>query len=114
MAEETQKGLHVPVLWDELEDVPLVLANQVLGQVGQQGEVILTFGQLTPPLLLGTPEQQEKQANDIPFVSVKPVARLALTKAGLDDLIRVLQLTQENYERAQMQLQQQGKEDDEQ
>lgn len=114
MTEETQKRLHVPVLWDGVEDVPLVLVNQVLGQVGQQGEVILTFGQLTPPLLLGTPEQQAEQANEIPFVSVKSVARLALTKEGLDDLIRVLRITQENYERAQMQLQQQGKEDDEQ
>ncbi len=104
MTEDTQKELQIPVLWDGVENVPLVLTNQVLGQVGQQGEVILTFGQVNPPLLMGTPEQQAQQASDIPFVAVKPVARLALTKAGLDDLVRVLQETQKNYEQAQRQI----------
>ncbi|MBA2713885.1 MAG: hypothetical protein H0U55_10095 [Rubrobacteraceae bacterium] len=101
VAEDTQRSLQIPVLWDGVENVPLVLTNQVLGQVGQQGEVILTFGQVNPPLLMGTPEQQAQQAGEIPFVAVKPVARLALTKAGLDDLVRVLQDTQRNYEQAQ-------------
>lgn len=108
MSEETRREIQIPVLWSGAEDVPLVLVNQVLGQVGQQGEVILTFGQITPPLLMGTPEQQAEQVSEIPFVSVKPVARLALTKAGLDDLVRVLQETQKNYERAQRQTRQAG------
>jgi hypothetical protein len=106
VAEETETTLNVPVIWDGVEDVPLVLANQVLGQVGHQGEVILTFGQITPPILQGTLEQQAEQASEIPFVSVKPMARVALTKAGLDDLIRVLQATQKNYERAETHLKQ--------
>ena len=95
------EDMQIPVFWDAVEDVPLVLVNQVLGQVGQQDEVILTFGQVNPPLLMGTREQQAQQASEIPFVAVKPVARLALTKAGLDDLVRVLQDTQRNYERVQ-------------
>ena len=105
MTEDTQTGVNVPVIWDGIENVPLALANQVLGQVGVQGEVILTFGQITPPILVGKSEQQVSQAQEIPFVAVKPVARLALTKAGLDDLVRVLQATQKNYERTQEQLQ---------
>jgi hypothetical protein len=105
VTEDTQTGVNVPVLWDGVEDVPLTLANQVLAQVGHQGEVILTFGQITPPILVGKPEQQAAQAEEIPFVAVKPVARVALTKAGLDDLVRVLQATQKNHERVQEQLQ---------
>jgi hypothetical protein len=105
VTEDTRTGVNVPVIWDGIEDVSLAFANQVLGQVGPQGEVILTFGQITPPILVGKPEQQAAQVEEIPFVAVKPVARLALTKAGLDDLVRVLRATQENHERAQEQSQ---------
>jgi len=105
VTEDPRTGVNVPVLWDGIEDVPLAFANQVLGQVGPQGEVILTFGQVTPPILVGKPEQQAAQAEEIPFVAVKTVARLALTKASLDDFIRVLRATQKNHERAQEQSQ---------
>lgn len=101
MAEEARQGIHVPVVWTGTEDVPIVFVNQVLGQVGVQDEVIVSFGQITPPPLLGDPEQQLEQAEEIAFVSVKPVARVALTQAGLDDLIRVLQTTRDNFQKVQ-------------
>jgi hypothetical protein len=103
LAEETRQEVQLPIAWAGTEDVSIALVNQFLGQVGLQDEVILTFGQLTPPALLGTPEQQRQQAGDIPFVVVKPVARMGLTKAGLDQLIDVLQQTQRNYDQAQQQ-----------
>lgn len=94
LAEETTQEIQLPIAWVGSEDVSIALVNQFLGQVGLQDEVILTFGQLTPPTLLGTHEQQQEQMKDIPFVPVKPVARLGLTKAGLDQLIDVLEQTQ--------------------
>ena len=101
MAEGTGEGIAIRVLWDGIENVPIMLTNQALGQVGQQGEVILTFGQLAPPVLAGDPDQQREQAKGIPFIPIKPVARLALTRAGLEDLIRVLKETRDNYDKAQ-------------
>jgi hypothetical protein len=103
LTEETKQEVSLPIAWVGAEDVSIALANQFLSQVGLQDEVVLTFGQLTPPALLGTPEQQQEQMKDIPFVSVKPIARLGLTKAGLDQLIEVLQQTQRNYEQVQKQ-----------
>lgn len=103
MAEEVRQEAQLPIAWIGSEELPVTLVNQFLGQVGTQDEVILIFGQITPPILLGTPEQQQEQAKEIPFVPVKPVARLGLTKAGLDQLVEVLQQTQSNYDQAQRQ-----------
>lgn len=103
MAEETRQGIELPLVWTGNEDIAIVFTNQFLGQVGQQDEVVLTFGQLTMPAFLGPPEQQEEQVRDLPFVSIKPVVRLGLTKAGLDQLVEVLQETQKNYDQAQQQ-----------
>ena len=59
MPERLPEEFQLPVVWVGTEEVPLLFANQVLGQVGQQGEVVLTFGQLptfnkplTHPVLL--------------------------------------------------------------
>lgn len=82
MAEETRQEIQLPLVWAGNEDIAIVFANQFLGQVGQQDEIVLTFGQFTMPAFLGPPEQQEEQFKELPFVSVKPVVRLGLTKAG--------------------------------
>lgn len=101
MEEEAQQGIPILATWDRVEEIPILLVNQVLGQIGQQGEVILTFGQVTLPILTGEPDQQLQQARETPSVPIKPVARLALTRAGLEDLIRILHLTRENYDNMQ-------------
>lgn len=100
MSEEAQ-GVNLPVIWVGAEEAPLVFANQILGQVGQQGEVVLTFGQLAPPTFVGSPEEIAKQAEQISYVPTKTVARLVITRSGLDQLIDVLQQTVANHERAQ-------------
>jgi hypothetical protein len=99
LAEESRERLDIPVAWEGLDSVPIVLANNALAQVGQQDEIILSFGQLTPPPIFGDLEQQREQAQQIERLAIKPVARLGLTRAGLDDLIRILQGTRENYDR---------------
>jgi hypothetical protein len=100
LAEELPDGIQIGLSWEGVEDLPMLLVNQVLGQVGQQGEVILTFGQVAPPILMGDLDQQRERAQGIPFVPIKPVARLALTRAGLDDMIHILNQTRDNYDRA--------------
>lgn len=100
--DEQPEGVHVTVAWQGVDDVPILFVNQVLGQLGQQAEVIVTFGQLAPPAILGeTREERERQARGITHVPIKPVARLAMTRAGLEELVRVLHKTAENYDKAQ-------------
>jgi hypothetical protein len=102
LAEEpTGVALEFHLRWTGAEETPVILANQFIGQVGQQNEVVLTFGQVVLPALLGDAEQQTGQLKDIPEVPIKTLARLGLTRDGLDELIRVLELTRTNYEKAQ-------------
>jgi hypothetical protein len=95
------QGIQVPVVWIGVEENPVLYVNQFIGQVGRGEEFFLNIGQLTPPPLIGTPEQQQEQAKQIGYVPVKPVARLGLTRLGVEELIGVLQQTLANYEQAQ-------------
>ena len=79
----------------------VLLANQFIGQVGQQNEVVLTFGQVVLPALLGNLEQQTEQAREISQVPVRALARFTLTRDGLDELIGVLEQTRTNLDKAQ-------------
>ncbi len=102
MNERVPEGVNPPIVWVGVDDVPIVFVNQTIGQVGQQTEVILTFGQLAPPAILAeTREERERQVKSLTHIPIKPVARLALTKTGLEELVGVLQQTLVNYEKAQ-------------
>ena len=109
MSEGTPAGMsgsrQLPVRWVGTEETPALFANQVLGQIGPQGEIVLTFGQLIPPAILGTPDQIAEQAKQIEQVSTQTVARLVITRTGLDELIELLKQTADNSERAQEMLQ---------
>src|SRR5215208_4133955 len=104
MSEGTPAGMsgsrQLPVRWVGTEETPARFANQVLGQIGPQGEIVLTFGQLIPPAIVGTPDQIAEQAKQIEQVSTQTVARLVITRTGLDELIELLKQTADNSERA--------------
>ena len=68
------------------EDAPLLYANQfVLQRNGS--EFFLLIGQVTPPVVIGTPEEQEAQLDQVSFVPVKVVARVALNRERLGQLV---------------------------
>ena len=102
MEERLPEGEYPPVTWVGVEDVPILFVNQVLGQVGEQSEIVLTFGQLAPPAILGqTQEEREKQLKGLERIPIKPIARLAMTRAGLEQFIVVLHQTLANHDKAQ-------------
>jgi hypothetical protein len=90
MAELPGGPVTVPVTWVGTEEVPVVFVNQMLGQVDDRGDVILSFGQVTPPALIGTPQEQAAQAQRIAYVPVKPVARFTMSRPRVAELIGVL------------------------
>jgi hypothetical protein len=94
---ETPQQIQVPLAWIGAEDLPVQFANAFFGVVAP-GEIILQIGSVVPPAIMGaTPEEREVSARSVSFVQVKPVARLALTPARLDELIRTLEDTRNNY-----------------
>ena len=74
MSEE--ETFEVPLVWIGVEDVPVLAVNQILAQVIGKEEFLLAFGQVAPPILLGTDEQKREQAGLVTFAQVKPVDAL--------------------------------------
>ncbi|MEK6328251.1 MAG: hypothetical protein AABM66_12125 [Actinomycetota bacterium] len=89
----------VPVVWVGAEELPVHFVNQFVGVV-QPNEIFITLGSLVPPAIMGgTEEERKAQAESLQFIQVKPVARIAITPARLQELIGVLQQTLSNYEK---------------
>ncbi len=89
---------EVPLVWIGAEDLPILLINLVQGQV-EQDECIITLGQMTPPALGGTEAERQKQIDQLPFVPIKAVAKLGLTRRRLEEIVTVLQQTIEIYDK---------------
>ncbi len=84
---------EVPLVWVGLEQQPVLMANQFLSQFVVSDEIVVSVGQVTPPVVLGSPEQQAEQLKNVPFVQVRPVVRFGMTKARLREVIKMLETT---------------------
>ncbi len=99
MAEEHQSR-DIPLVWVGLDDFPVFFTNQFLIQHWEDAFVI-TAGQLVPPPVTGTPQEQEEEIEQISYVPLKPVVRLGLTRARVEELIVYLQASLEQHHRKQ-------------
>lgn len=99
---ENGEQVDVPVVWAGVEDVPIFYANTFVCQwdLVSHGGFIITVGQLTPPALMGTPEEVREQAEQVSYVPVRAVTRLGITRAKLDDLIAILTINRDGYDKA--------------
>jgi hypothetical protein len=100
--------LSAQLAWIGVEDVPIVFVNQVIAQIDERGEIIIAFGQATPPVILGSPEEQRQQIANVPFVQVRPVSRITLSRSRLEEVVDVLQKTLDNQARVLKQLSEGG------
>lgn len=66
--------IQLPLVVVGADDVPVLYGNFFVVQQSQD-EVILNVGQVAPPVLLGTQEQQLQQAQQVGYVPAKVVAR---------------------------------------
>lgn len=98
MSDELER-VELRLTWIGLEDVPIMYVNQAIGQVDDQGEIIVTFGQATPPVLLGSKDERAQQVQSFPFVQVRPITRLAFGRQRLEEIIGILQVTLDNQTR---------------
>jgi hypothetical protein len=97
MAEEEAEELTIPLSFVGAEDVPVLYANQFVVQFMQDG-FILTVGQLTPPILLGTGEEKREKAKQLSLVPVKVVARLAIDRRRVEELVNLLRTQLERFD----------------
>jgi hypothetical protein len=98
------------VAWrdEDLYRLPVLAANQFAVQLSnEEGEptpsVILTLGNVSPPLLLGTPEEQQAAAAAVESVNVQPLARFKLSAAKAVEFAGVLQALMQQIEASRQQ-----------
>ncbi len=80
--------------------MPVFFANQFIIQ-HYQDEFILTLGQMVPPAILGEEQDREAQLQGIEQVPVRPLARIAFTRARLLELVSALDAHLAKYDRLQ-------------
>lgn len=96
MPENNEEGvLHAS--WVGLDDLPVVTANQFVSQFDDHG-FYLSVGMLAPPLLLGSQEEREAQLKKISFVPINSLARFALSRKTMGELVEVLRANLERYD----------------
>jgi len=74
--------------------------NRFIGQ-NLEDHFVLTVGQSVDPPLIGTPEEKREQLDQIAYVPVKPVARLAFSRARCEELIGILNVIKDGYDQQQ-------------
>ena len=81
---------ELPIVFTGVEDVPIYFANHFVVQ-HQGDEFFIIVGQVTPPILLGTVDDQRRQASQLTHVPVNVVARIGMNKHRLTELVKILQ-----------------------
>jgi hypothetical protein len=99
-APQRENSRAVTVTWGDLDALPLLFSNQILGQARpQEGIMYLAFGHAATPPFVGSPDEIRKQAEALEQIEIKPLARLAMTPEGVREVIQVLRSSLEKYER---------------
>jgi hypothetical protein len=88
----------LPLQWIDFDQTPILFSNHFLAQ-HQPNEFVLTFGQVTVPPVVGTPEQIREQARGLTRVPIQTLCRAGLTRDRLVELIGILQATLEEHDR---------------
>lgn len=95
---DAPKAIEVPGSWVGADELPVHFANAFVSTVGPNA-IFLNLGSVVPPNIGGdTEEEREAQARSLSYIPIKPIARVALTPQGLDDLIAALEGARKNYD----------------
>lgn len=103
MSEE--QPLTLSVIWPGVDELPVLRANMSLIQIGTDNaghaeDILLTIGHLSPPVLLGTAEEQEMSARALGAVSARPLIRVSLSRERLQELINGLVQAADTHDKA--------------
>lgn len=101
MSDQPQAPQHrdIPVVWVD-SGQPVHFINAMMSQF-QPNEFVLSFGQLVPPpIVAGTEQERLAQMQNVQFVPVNHVVKLAMTRDRVVEMIKMLQDNLENHDQA--------------
>ncbi|MFJ2732261.1 hypothetical protein [Streptomyces sp. NPDC087317] len=104
--EEQPEGTFAMGLSWRNVDEPARPANQFVVSVGlptaegKPDQVYITFGQVEPPVLTGTPAEMEQRLRELGSLPVETLGRYVVSRSRLQELIDVLQRTAGIFDKA--------------
>lgn len=93
----TPTFVQAPLAWGDIDRVPVLAANQFLMQIavnagqGDPSDVVLTVGYVPPPLLIGTPEEQQATLAALDHLNVRTVGRFSIPAGKAAELAEIIQ-----------------------
>jgi hypothetical protein len=88
--ENEEQPVAIPIEWHVPETLVSRYATNLTVQRAEH-ETIISFFELPPPLILGTPADIRAQMQELPSVRAVCVARLIVANGRMPDFVRVLQ-----------------------
>lgn len=89
MPNNGDKQLEFPIEWNIPDDIVARYATNMIIQRGEN-EFFISFFEVKPPLILGTPEQIEEQARNIKTVQANCVAQVIVSMDKMPSFIEAL------------------------
>jgi len=83
-------GKAVPIQWSVGDFTPTYYATNMVAQVTDH-EYIISFFELYPPLLVGTPEEVSEQATGMNNVTANCLARIVIAADRMPGIVDALQ-----------------------
>lgn len=96
--DDQQQSVEVPLAWTGLDAVDTFTANEFLITPDAHDDLLhLTVGLVSPPVFMGSDEEQIQQLRDIRYVTVRALGRFALTHERARRLAEILSESLERY-----------------
>lgn len=90
-------GVAVPLEWGPTDNALIMFANQFGIQI-ESGALLITVGQVSPPLFSGDPRENLERVRKIERVEIDVLARIAIPVPRAKQLRALLDQMIKNYE----------------
>ena len=90
-SEDPPLSVEVPLSWMGLDTIDTLVANEFLITPDAHDDLLyLTIGLVSPPVFIGSDEEQMEQLRDLRYVTARPLGRFALTRQRARRLAELL------------------------
>ncbi len=98
-----QVPIQLPIRWDTPVELPTMFATNLIVQRTAETFTI-SFFEIRPPILLGTPEQNQSTLSELKEVVAHCVVRVVVTPERMKEFVGVLNTSYEAWQRDKEQM----------
>ncbi len=96
MSKKPDKPKELPIVWNVDKAVTTKHATNLVIQANPH-EVLLSFFEALPPILMGSPSDVQEQISKLPGLEAHCVARIVISPGRLKEFAQILSQTVEQF-----------------